>query len=395
MKKLSIYLHIPFCIKKCAYCDFLSAPADDVTRRAYITALEREITAWHDKAEEYVVDTVFFGGGTPSCLEYGLLEQILCRLKEVFYFSNKPEITVEVNPGTVDITKMQSYWNAGINRLSIGLQSPFEEDLRALGRIHDYSEFMLTYNGARQVGFHNINVDLMSALPGQTVERYKEGLHKVLALKPEHISSYSLIIEENTPFYNRYVNHKELLPDEDAEREMYDATEQILSEYGYHRYEISNYAREGFDCRHNLVYWQGGDYLGLGLGASSMMNHIRFKGIDRLSEYLKKWSEVSEGFQTSAEDYEQVQILSVKEQMEEFMFLGLRCMTGVSGADFFSRFGVTMESIYEKQLKKLTDYGLMECVIDNNSELCKQNKRWRLTKRGIDVSNAVFVEFLL
>lgn len=395
MKKLSIYLHIPFCIKKCAYCDFLSAPADDVTQRVYIAALEREITAWHDKAEEYVVDTVFFGGGTPSCLERGLLEQILCKLKEAFHFSDKPEITVEVNPGTVDITKLQSYRNAGINRLSIGLQSPFEEDLKTLGRIHDYSEFMSTYSGARQVGFDNINIDLMAALPGQTVERYKEGLHKVLALKPEHISAYSLIIEENTPFYNRYVNRKELLPDEDAEREMYDATEQILSEYGYHRYEISNYAREGFACRHNLVYWQGGDYLGLGLGASSMMNHTRFKGTDILSDYLEKWSKVSGIFQASAEDYEQVQILSIKEQMEEFMFLGLRCMAGVSEADFFSRFGVTMESVYEKQLEKLVGYGLMECKVDNNYELCKQDKRWHLTKRGIDVSNAVFVEFLL
>lgn len=417
MQKLSIYIHIPFCIKKCAYCDFLSAPADSETKQAYIDALCHEIDAWKEFMAEYEIDTIFLGGGTPSCLESSLIKRVLCKLKENFRFSEHVEISIEVNPGTVDIKDLQDYYDAGFNRISIGLQSAYDEDLKKLGRIHNFDDFMLIYEAARKVGFQNINVDLMSALPGQTLEKYRNGLHKVLDMKPEHISAYSLIIEENTPFYEYYVNNDEavaqeyMLPSEEEERAMYVETEQILAQYGYQRYEISNYAKPGYECRHNLVYWQGGDYLGVGLGASSMLEHVRFKGIDCLKDYLNRW-EISERpmeiYERSCDKtivvselveflnkngYQQIESLSVNEQMEEFMFLGLRCMEGISADKFERRFGKPLSDIYGKQLTKLSEQGLIKC--EEKMTLTKKDTIWSLTKRGIDVSNMVFVEFLL
>lgn len=384
MKKISIYIHIPFCIRKCAYCDFLSAPAAEEDKRAYVTALCKEIACWKEKMAEYEVDTVFFGGGTPSCLPDGLLEKVLCKLKETFNISKEAEISVEVNPGTVDINKLQSYFKEGVNRLSIGLQSPFEEDLKQLGRIHTYDDFMLTYRSARTVGFENINIDLMSSLPGQTLERYIEGVKRVLALEPEHISAYSLIVEEGTPFYDLFAEHPELLPDEDTDREMYEQTREILKEHGYERYEISNYAKPGKACRHNLTYWKRGNYLGVGLGASSLLEEVRFKGIMDLKSYVNSWNE-------TIPQYQEVEHLSKKDQMEEFMFLGLRCMEGVSRKAFYQKFGVTMEAVYGEKLKLFQKEGLME-VVKGQGEDCD---RVHLTLRGIDVSNEILAEFLL
>ena len=407
MKKLSIYIHIPFCIRKCAYCDFLSAPAQDTVKERYVIALQKECGAWSKILTEYEVDTVFFGGGTPSCLSGRLLTDILEKLRKDFAFSASPEITVEVNPGTVDSKKLACYREAGVNRLSIGLQSPFEEDLKVLGRIHDYAQFLETYNAARAAGFGNINIDLMSALPGQSVARYEEGLRRIVALAPEHLSAYSLIIEENTPFYERYASHEELLPDEDEERTMYELTGTVLADYGYERYEISNYAKSGKECRHNLVYWQGGEYLGLGLGASSLLDEVRFKGIDRLESYLENWGKdkeevffspvkaTKEQFPSFLKSlhYQEIRKLSAKEQMQEFMFLGLRCMAGVKETEFLRRFGVSLEQIYGKILLQLQEQGLMICerkeCADGEPETI-----WKLTPFGIDVSNSVFVEFL-
>lgn len=436
MKKISIYVHIPFCVQKCAYCDFLSAPAGEEAKKAYADALCMQMQSWQTAMGEYEADTVFFGGGTPSCLPNGLLEKILCKLKETFHCPGHAEITVEVNPGTVDINKLKSYFDSGVSRLSIGLQSPFEEDLRTLGRIHAYSDFMSTYEWARSVGFTNINVDLMSALPGQGVERYIDGLRKVSLLEPEHISAYSLIVEEGTPFYGRYKNHPELLPGEETEREMYEQTRQVLGEYGYRRYEISNYAKAGYECRHNIVYWRGRDYLGLGLGAASKLSDVRFRGTDSLEEYMTVWGEKREdmfsGKQISLHNiisnganlqdvrcnmsearntglhnsdslkktlektgaYQEIQILSETEQMEEFMFLGLRCMDGISETEFQKKFHRTLLEEYGTQLCRMEQLGLMERTGNINGKLCKQDRGWRLTGRGIDVSNAVFVEFL-
>lgn len=434
MKNISIYIHIPFCIQKCAYCDFLSAPADSFTKKAYVDALCQEIKAWEVFGREYEVDTIFFGGGTPSCLESGLLEQILCELKEGFHIAENAEITVEVNPGTVDITKLKGYVEAGVNRLSIGLQSANNQELKLLGRIHSYEDFMLTYNGAREVGIQNINVDLMSALPGQTEQDFIESLHKVIALNPEHISAYSLIIEEGTPFFDIYVNHEELLPSEEEERRIYEKTGEILEQNGYHRYEISNYSKEGYHSRHNSVYWQGGEYLGLGLGASSMVLQTRFKGIDILKEYIDFWSGYFNGGKRKCIEkvsgdasvvkvdriirqkavaceltgenidslgecvcdqikgllcaYQEIEVLSKENRMSEFMFLGLRMMRGVSAHEFMDRFQISIEEIYGEPLQKFCREGFMEKV------LTKGDYFYRLTKEGINVSNSLFVEFI-
>ncbi len=407
MRKLSIYIHIPFCIRKCAYCDFLSAPAQDTVKERYVRALEKECRAWGGLLPGYEVDTVFFGGGTPSCLKAELLTEILEELKRVFCFSDMPEITVEVNPGTADLLKLARYLEAGVNRLSIGLQSPFDEDLKVLGRIHDYAQFLDTYGAARRAGFDNINIDLMSALPGQSTARYEEGLHRIAALKPEHISAYSLIIEENTPFFEKYASHEELLPDEEEERKMYELTQTVLAGYGYERYEISNYAKPGKECRHNLVYWQGGDYLGLGLGASSLLGSVRFKGIDGLDAYLKcrdmeragRYGEAGKRGNDrvailQALHYQEIRNLSVKEQMQEFMFLGLRCMAGVKETEFLRRFGVSLQSVYGETLTGLQKQGLMLCEKREDCTDKEQDAIWKLTPYGIDVSNSVFVEFL-
>lgn len=308
-KEISLYVHIPFCVRKCNYCDFLSAPADEQTMERYVQALLLEIQAYQNtELVNRNVKSIYIGGGTPSILQPSLIKQILEQIKATFNMSEEAlkqaEISMEMNPGTVDYEKCKAYYEMGINRISIGLQSTSDMELQMLGRIHSYDDFMSTYKMLRQVGFQNINVDLMSALPGQTLESYTSGLEKVLALKPEHISAYSLIIEEGTLFYDWYEGNasesggevtqktgnnmtRMPLPDEDVERKMYEITGDILSTYGYQRYEISNYAKEGHACQHNIVYWQRGDYLGFGIGAASLINDIRFSNIDCLDEYIK------------------------------------------------------------------------------------------------------------
>ncbi len=277
--------------------------------------------------------------------------------------SGEAEITIEMNPGTVDKEKLRTYREVGINRLSIGLQSALDEELKKLGRIHTFEEFLDTYKLAREAGFHNINIDLMSAIPGQTVESYEYTLRTVAEIKPEHISAYSLIIEEGTPFYERYgqAQHQEELPGEEDERRMYQMTKEILAQYGYERYEISNYAKKGYACRHNLGYWERAEYLGIGRGASSLMDNQRW---------------------IQGEEREEI---DRQGQMEELMFLGLRKMEGVSCAAFEKAFGCTIESVYDEVIQRMKEMGLME---DADGYL-------RLTERGIDLSNYVMSEFLL
>lgn len=380
---LSLYIHVPFCVRKCLYCDFLSAPADDETREQYIKSLKREITEKSKKYKQYKVDSVFLGGGTPSVLTASQTWDIMQLIKEKFVLLEDAEITIEVNPGTADSNKLQIYFESGINRLSIGLQSADNRELEIIGRIHTYEDFLQIYHAARQVGFCNVNVDLMSGLPGQTMRSYQDTLQRVLRLHPEHISAYSLIIEEGTPFFDRYgqtpsISEKRqypLLPDEDTERAMYELTNTLLCENGYHRYEISNYARDGYECRHNSGYWERHNYLGFGLGAASMIENRRWKNGSELSHYLK-----------CLFDKENEQMLTKKEQMEEFMFLGLRLIKGVSSEVFARCFGVSLESVYGKQIAGLVEDRLLRYTEEGNLSL---------TKRGIDVSNIVMAEFLL
>lgn len=404
MKKLELYLHIPFCAKKCAYCDFLSAPAGRKTQEAYIEALKKEILAFPEK-EKYRVSTVFFGGGTPSILEAGKISEIMDLLHQEFLFLPDAEVTIECNPGTADFHKLAEYRKAGINRLSLGLQSSKNKELTLLGRIHTWEDFFQTYEAACKAGFVNINVDLMSALPGQSVQSWRETLEAVLALRPQHISAYSLIIEEGTSFYETYHEDDErrsrgekpqYLPSEEEERKMYCMTEEMLVEAGMERYEISNYALPGFACRHNIGYWNGTEYAGFGLGASSLLQlskrhekngedsadaavvkdagWYRIKNPDCMEAYLKG--------DFSEREYER---LTCKDRMEEFMFLGLRMIKGISEKEFEARFGKKIDAVYKDVLERQQALGLLE----------RKEGRIRLTSRGLDVCNAVMAEFLL
>lgn len=385
MFPLEIYIHIPFCVKKCAYCDFLSAPSTEEERERYVNLLCEEIAASSVRAKEYEVVTVFFGGGTPSILKGEQIERILKVLRESFVIAENAEITLEMNPGTVTGEKLEIYKRAGINRLSIGLQSVHNEELKMLGRIHTYEEFLESYHMAREAGFDNMNVDLISAIPGQTVESWRKTLSTILELKPEHISAYSLILEPGTPFYELYAKENDkvekLLPDEDAERQMYRQTRVMLKEAGYERYEISNYSRSGYECRHNLGYWNRVPYLGFGIGAASLVPQemsvkgkmCRYSNPDNIEEYQKCFLDKFKGEPLERED-----------EMEEFMFLGLRKTSGVLKGQFRSCFQTGIEEVYGGQLEKLKNFRLIE----------ENEERIWLTERGIDVSNMVFVEFM-
>ncbi len=453
MKSISIYIHIPFCVKKCQYCDFLSAPADSRAQEVYLRALKQEISEQAARYREYEVQTVFIGGGTPTAVPYEKLCGILETVFSCYRVNPQAEISMEANPGTVTKEALLAYRKAGINRLSIGLQSPNDGELKLLGRIHTYRDFLQTYRWAQEAGFININLDVMSALPGQSVENYRKTLETVLSLKPQHISAYSLIVEEGTPFYEKYGQESEKLratgekqpdlPSEEEEREMYALTEKLLAAAGYHRYEISNYALPGRECRHNLVYWKRGSYVGFGLGAASMVENVRFENTREMQEYLAEYADVPDAEEVVAEvtqgdaqvlSKEQVlslredvhsekeQVLSIREdghskkeqtlstcedvnsrdaqqifqgenvhplsqeeQMEETMFLGLRLTEGVSKAEFQRQFGVSMEQIYGEVMRENTAQGLL---IDETGYV-------RLTREGIDLSNYVMAQFLL
>ena len=370
---LELYLHIPFCIKKCDYCDFLSGPSTRAGQEAYIYALLREIKAV-SALENRPVDTVFIGGGTPSVPECDVMEKLLQGMQESFCFQKDAEITIEANPGTLTPKKLELYRKYGINRISIGLQSPKDEELKVLGRIHNYEQFQESYQMARAAGFSNINTDLMFAIPGQSYEGWMENLRIVAELGLEHISAYSLIIEEGTPFSKRELD----LPDEDTEYRMYEDTAKVLEEYGYHQYEISNYARGGQECRHNEGYWQRKDYIGLGLGAASLIGNERFTNTADMQEYLEK-SGNPEQIRNNRE------ILTREDEMAEFMFLGLRMTEGVSKAEFQEYFGIAIEKIYGKVLEKYKHQGL----------LVEKEDRIFLSRAGIHVSNVVMADFLL
>ena len=410
MKELELYFHIPFCERKCAYCDFLSAPADLPVRISYIKKLQEEIAYYGAQYGEYQVSSIFFGGGTPTILEGYQLAAILETVKEHFNITTDAEITVECNPGTLTAGKAEKLVQAGFNRLSMGLQSADDRELQLLGRIHNFAQFLESYDLARKAGFRNINVDLMSALPGQTLKSWQDTLQKVTALRPEHISAYSLIIEEGTPFYERFAEderireeggHPRLLPEEDVERQMYELTETFLHTKGYERYEISNYAKPGYECRHNCGYWTRKDYLGLGLGASSLVEHQRFQNTSELKTYLEQeyspqcegqHERIAETIQLQEETgltqtghHIHIETLDKKSEMEEFMFLGLRLMAGISRQQFEKKFQVTLNSVYGEVLRKLKGEQLIEEVAGYV----------RLTEHGIDVSNYVLAEFLL
>ncbi len=391
---VSIYIHIPFCVRKCNYCDFLSFPASGLengVRERYVEALLREIegaagrslvdimpNAEETKIKELpAISTIYIGGGTPNLLSAGQISEILCKLNECFAVKSTAEISMEMNPGIYDKDsadkELELLRKAGINRISIGLQSADDRELKRLGRIHDFSDFEFLYAAAGQAGFENINVDLISSIPLQTAASFTATLEAVTNLKPQHISVYSLIIEDGTPFAK--AGREELdLPEEDEDYEIYLMTREFLRDRGYKRYEISNYALPGYECAHNLVYWNRGPYLGLGPGAASFINGKRFSNTRDLNVYL-------EAPDDSREDMHE---LTQKEAMEEFFFLGLRKTEGVSLTEFKRTFGCGAREVYKDVIEKYSSLGL----------LAYGNDRLSLTGRGMDLANEVMAGFI-
>lgn len=415
MKNLELYIHIPFCLKKCAYCDFLSFSCDENTQITYADALIREIEFYGTKMKEYLVSTIFIGGGTPTWLDENKMLEILEAVYTHFQVLPDAEVTMECNPGTVTIAKLEKYRKAGVNRLSIGLQSADDEELKILGRIHNYEKFLKTYEMARNAGFSNINVDLISGIPYQTAEKFLQSLQKIMRLKPNHISVYSLIIEEGTPFFEAYRSdlekqlagmQTEILPTEDEVYKTIQLTQQFLASAGYEQYEISNFALSGFACRHNIGYWTRENYLGLGLGAASLIENVRYTNTTDMDSYIRNAQNIRFRFQKKQErqsaeqsSYESscivwehgtnlhlaADVVSRKAQMEEFMFLGLRMKNGVTRSKFEESFGVPIEAVYKDVIDSLKKQELLEMTAGS---IC-------LTERGQDVSNYVLAQFLL
>jgi oxygen-independent coproporphyrinogen-3 oxidase len=410
-KELELYVHIPFCMQKCKYCDFLSFPVDQQAQEEYMQSLLREIIYYGNKMKQYYVTTIYIGGGTPSWLEEDLLVGVLETIYQNFHVLQEAEITIECNPGTVTRKKLDRYMEAGINRLSIGLQSANQEELQLLGRIHTYEQFIKTYEWARDAGFTNINIDLISGLPYQNTEKFAATLQKVIRLRPEHISAYTLMIEKGTPFYDEYKFDQvrqeagiqtEALPNEDEAYRIYKMTQYMLKEAGYEQYEISNYAKKGYACRHNIGYWKRENYLGLGLGAASLIDNVRYSNIRNLYTYMQETHQISEKpYEAFGDDkqehgfygqawygsslHAQADYITRHAQMEEFMFLGLRMTQGVARHDFEKAFAVPVEAIYLEQIESLKENGLLEA---------KAGQIY-LTDKGMDLSNYCMAKFLI
>ena len=378
--RLEIYIHIPFCIRKCNYCDFLSFCASPEAQGRYVAQLLQELARAASDVSDYEVSSVFIGGGTPSLLPEVYITQIMDTVRQNYSLADDAEVTIECNPGTTMRHKFAAYRDAGINRLSIGLQSTDNAELRMLGRSHSFEEFLKSYQGARMEGFDNINVDLIDCIPMQSLKTWKKTLKTLLMLKPEHVSVYNLIIEEGTPFHDMRSEGLLMMPSEEEQEAIDSFTKEYMARQNYRRYEISNWAREGHECRHNIGYWTGVPYLGFGLGASSYFGGTRWKNISDFSRYM----DLNMAKAPAEELREEVQVLSREAQMEEFMFLGLRMLEGVSSTEFQLRFGQHLDSVYGKVLDKNIIDGLIE----------SRNGRIRLTDRGLDVSNAVMSEFL-
>ena len=374
MKEISLYIHIPFCKQKCLYCDFPSYSGKEMLMNEYIDALNKEIL---HKAEKYIINSIFIGGGTPSYLNDSNLQSLLETLNKLNLKQNL-EFTVECNPGTLSKSNLDTMRKYNVNRISMGLQSTKNSILKEIGRIHSFEEFKNNYFIAREIGFDNINVDLMFGLPNQTIEDWKESLEEIAKLEPDHISAYSLIIEEGTHFYKLYEKEKLNLPDEDIERLMYLYTKDILSKYEYHQYEISNFAKIGKECFHNKVYWKCNEYLGLGVSSSSFIDEKRIKNIDDIEQYI-------ENINKDESVIEEIHENNINDQMEEFIFMGLRMIDGIKINEFKKRFNKDIYEVYgdiiEKNIKK-------ELLICNSDKLF-------LSSRGMEISNYVMSDFIL
>ncbi len=375
MKELGIYIHIPFCVRKCLYCDFVSYAKKENVQKKYIEALQKEILDWKKSNNDVKIKTIYIGGGTPSCIDSKFISKIL----NLINIKNAEEITIEVNPGTVNKEKLYDYKNVGINRLSIGLQCTNNELLKKIGRIHNYEQFLETYKMARKVGFNNINVDLMIGLPGQTMEDLKISLEDIINLNPEHISVYSLILEDETPLKKMIENNILKLPEEDLERQMYWYTKDFLKINGYDHYEISNFAKQGFYSKHNLDCWEQKEYIGFGISAHSYIDRKRFGNISNLDNYIKNC--IEGGFDKNRIIEEEQ---DKKDEMKEYMILGLRKINGISIQKFENKFNENPIVLFKRELNKLFNEGLI--IIDGDII--------RLSNKGLDFANIVWEEFI-
>ena len=377
-EELGIYVHIPFCKQKCLYCDFVSFAKSEMWEKEYIQALKKEIEENKEKAKGYLVTTIYFGGGTPSYIDSKAIVRILNTIKENYEIDKQAEIGIEVNPGTVTKEKLEDYKQAGINRLSIGLQSADNAILKQIGRIHTYEQFLETYGLARKIGFTNINEDLMLALPNQTEEILKDNLQKVINLTPEHISLYSLILEEGTPMATLVEEGKLILPDEETERNMYWSTKKILEQNGYLHYEISNFAKPQKLSKHNQNCWSQKSYLGFGLAAHSYYNKTRYSNTTNLQDYML------EAELKSAHEKQTIhEIQTIEDERKEYMLLGLRKIQGVSIAEFKAKFIQNPIYLFRKELEKLVKQEFIEIDLDTI----------KLTNKGLDFANLVWEEF--
>lgn len=389
MRELGIYIHIPFCERKCLYCDFLSGCGSDIDKEQYVKALIADIERTAIKAKDCRIKTIYMGGGTPSVLSTIHTENIMSCIYKNYNIAKDCEVTIEVNPKTADYYKFKKYIQCGFNRLSMGLQSADNKELQALGRIHTFEDFVNTYEEAVRAGFDNISIDVMSAIPGQSLKSYENTLKKVIMLRPKHISSYSLIIEEGTPFYKMYGEgcigeNKDSIPDEETERKMYYLTSEILKKAGYNRYEISNYSKPGYESKHNTSYWLRKEYLGFGASASSYIDGERYTTVCDVDEYIKgvnEWKGTRQYIVPKTESYN----LSKVNRIEESIFLGLRMTKGIALMEFEKEFGCSIHAIYGDIIRKYVDLGYMElsCGI------------LKLTEAGIDVSNTIFCDFII
>lgn len=378
--ELGIYLHIPFCKKKCDYCDFISFPYSQAIElvEEYIQTMEKEIDSYD--LTSYNVTTIYIGGGTPSILPSKDIEKLLNKIKTKLKENKNEtkweeiEITIEVNPGTVDKNKLETYKKSGVNRLSIGLQTTNNKLLKQIGRIHTYEEFLNTYQMAKEIGFQNCNVDLMLGLPNQTVQDLKQSLEKILELNPNHISVYSLIVEEGTPIERKLQTGELELPDEDTERQMYWYVKNTLELNGYEHYEISNFAKKGKQSKHNLNCWNQKEYIGIGLAASSYLDQVRYSNVEELKKYIE----------SQAKEKNIMEKQTIKDAKKEYMLLGLRLIKGVNITAFKQKYNENPIFLYRKELEKLVIEKLI--VVDGN---------WiRLTNKGLDLANLVWEKFV-
>lgn len=378
MRNFGIYIHIPFCQKKCKYCDFISFDkCNEDIKEKYVQAVIKEIENCKLKGK---VSTIYIGGGTPSTLNPELIQKILNKINENFEVLDNAEITLEVNPGTVDFKKLKMYREMGINRVSIGLQVVQDRLLKLLGRIHKYDDFETVYKSARNAGFDNINVDLMLGIPTQTLDELKNSLENIVDLKPEHISIYSLILEEGTELEALIENKKMEMISEDLEREMYWTAKKFLEENGYKHYEISNFAKDGFESKHNLSCWNQDEYIGFGVAAYSYVDKKRLANIKKLQQYIDNIE--NDDFQKNVIIEEDEQ--TFENQAKEYMMIGLRKIQGVSISKFEQKFQINPLFYFRFEISKLEEDGLLEVDLDNI----------KLTKKGLDFANVVFEEFV-